>query len=157
MKELDTMKVGDFNVKEVLENKSLYLENPEVLAAVYDAISQMESKLYEEKKALTQYIIRAMTERNGTKLEYIGPNNFLKENKVITLQNGKFSCKKKLEDIERVIKKHNFDLKDFGEMEFKLLKWSEAKEKRKSGGNIQHVIDELFEQGEPTLKIGFKK
>ena len=58
-----------------------------------------------------------------------------------------------IKDIEEYIKKSGLAPEQIGEYKFTPFSWGKCKEIRKMGGSLQLVIDELYQEGTPSLTV----
>ena len=121
---------------------------PEVKAAALSQIKQIESQLWEIKKAISQNVISEMVSDNATKIVFKDVSG---DDRVLTLKSAPKKINTNIKDIEIFCAESGFP--NLGEMIFTPIKWSVAKELRKSGGRIQEVIDMLYVEGSPSIDI----
>lgn len=119
--------------------------------AAYEELRKQISMLSEQKKILAGRIIDLMRRDDAKKLVFVDNESVVK---VITLQAGKKIPA--IKDPENKIVNAGFDSYIFGSFDFN-LSWAKCKELEKHGGKIKELINELFIEGEPILKIEEKK
>lgn len=113
----------------------------EICGTAYDVLSEMIAQLKSMQIAMKSRIINEMETEEATKLHYLNTDG---EQKTITLKNPTPKCDLKIEEIKKIIEENNFDISQFGSMEYKLCSWSDAKKMRKTGGTMKKIIDKLF-------------
>lgn len=139
------IKIDDnVDIHDIVARPDAYPE--EILGAAFDTLKKMNSELYSMQKTIELNLITRMHRDQATKMVFKSGD----KTKCATLLKGKMECKIKTADF--IYKQAGFDPLSIGEYEFK-PKWSLAKEMRKLGGKQQKIIDEIFIEGNPTLKV----
>lgn len=144
MNALVETKISQETLKDIAERPGEY--PIEMIGAALDVIRDMSSQLFEAKKRLEGHIIADMQAENATKMQIIGQDG---ERKVITLKKGSMGMEAGAESKYAAA---GFPLDEIGGYVFK-ASWTKAKEARKLGGVKQLVIDEIFQEGKPSLTI----
>ena len=143
----DIVLVGRENLMEIIEHIDDY--PIEVKAVALDVLREMSSQIKDKQNYVETKIIIEMQKDNATKEVFKGNDGV---NKTLTLKSGFMRPELKPDEVVSMWTKAGFDVNDIGTFEFK-PSWSKAKNQRKFGGDKQLVIDEIFKQGPPSLKI----
>ena len=122
----------------------------EVVCAAMDTIIEMERVLRMYKQNMTANLIGRMRKDNATKIQFISTTG---AERIATLKAGTKKLNPAIKDTEEYIKSQGFDPMQFGEYKFVPAGWSVFKEKRKLGGNVQLMCDELYIEGTPGIDI----
>ena len=138
----------NLTIADIGSNPGAYPE--EVLAAGFDVIKNIESQLRNYKQNITGNMIHRMTEDNATKLPFIGVDG---KEKILTLKKSAMKPNPAIKDPEMYIQMNGFAPSEFGEYKFTLCGWKDIKEKRKVGGNMQLLCDELYKEVQPSIII----
>lgn len=122
----------------------------EVVCAAMDTIIEMERVLRMYKQNMTANLIGRMRKDNATKIVFISTTG---AERIATLKPGTKKLNPAIKDPEEFIRRGNFPPEQFGEYKFVPYGWSVIKEKRKLGGDVQLMCDELYVEGTPGIDI----
>ena len=122
----------------------------EVVCAALSTIQEMERVLRLYKQNITANLLRRMEHDNATKIQFIDTTGAAR---IATMKAGTKKLNSAIKDPEEYIKSQGFDPMQFGEYKFVPAGWSVFKEKRKLGGNVQLMCDELYIEGTPGIDI----
>jgi len=119
----------------------------EAVATAIDFLTDLERNFRDKNWKLKTYLINQMKLESATKLMIKDVHGI---EKIVTLKTGYKKCEDKHAD--QRYGQAGFDILEIGDYIFK-PSWSKAKEARKFGGDKQRIIDNLFQEGNPTLEI----
>ena len=122
----------------------------EVVCAAMDTIIEMERVLRLYKQNMTANILKRMAHDNATKIQFISTTG---AERTATMKPGTKKLNPAIKDPEEFIKQAGFPAEQFGEYKFVPAGWSVFKEKRKLGGDVQLMCDELYVEGTPGIEI----
>lgn len=122
----------------------------EVVCAAMDTLIEMERVLRLYKQNMTANLIVRMRKDNATKIPFISTTG---AERIATLKPGSKKLNPDIKDPEEFIRRNNFPPEQFGEYKFVPYGWSVIKEKRKLGGDVQLLCDELYVEGTPGIDI----
>ncbi len=140
--------IGNLTLNDIGANPNDYPE--EVVAAGFDVIREMESKIREYKQNITGCLLRRMGQDNATKLIFLDVKG---NKKTLTIKKGAMKLNTAIKNPEEFIRKSGFEPEMLGSYKFVPHSWGEIKEVRKQGGELQVLCDELYKEGQPSLQV----
>ena len=148
MNELQIPIEGTLTLAELGNNPNTYPE--EVVAAGLDVIKNIKAQLKYYEQNMSVNLAGRMIKDNATKLIFIGTDG--KEH-TLTLKKGSMKLNTDIKDYDKYIERAGFVPEQLGRMIFQPFPWKDMKEKRKQGGELQVLIDELYKEGQPSLTV----
>jgi hypothetical protein len=121
---------------------------PEVKAAALSTLKQMKAQIREIEIAISGNVIQEMILENATKIMFKDTHG---EDHTLTLKSAPKKVNPNIKNVEQFVIDNGFP--NLIETKIVPISWSECKELRKQGGQIQSVIDQLYVEGVQTVEI----
>jgi hypothetical protein len=137
-------KIKGIDIIDIAMRPDMYPDEAKGMAL--DEIKKVYNQISQFKMMLEGHIINKMKMENASKLVFIGTDG---NEKIMKLKKGSMTPDK---NAENKYKNAGFEPLEIGEFVFK-PSWVKAKEARKFGGEKQTIIDEIFQEGKPSLII----
>lgn len=137
---------NNLTLLDIARNPASY--QPEVKAAALSTLKQMKQQIRDIEIMISSNVIHEMIQENATKILF---NDTAGERHVLTLKSAPKKVNPGIKDIETFAVESGFP--NLIETKVIPISWSEAKELRKQGGQIQSVIDKLYIDGEQKVEI----
>lgn len=122
----------------------------EVVCAALDTLTEMERVLRLYKQNITANLLNRMRHDNATKIQFIDTKG---AERMATMKLGTKKLNPAIKDPEEFIRQSGFQPEQFGEYKYVPAGWSVFKEKRKLGGDVQLLCDEMYIEGTPGIEI----
>jgi hypothetical protein len=120
----------------------------ELKAYSLETIKMLKSQLREIEIAISSNVINELVIDHATKLLFIGMDG---AEKTLTLKSAPKKVNPNIKNVEQFVIENGFP--NLIETKIVPISWSECKELRKQGGQIQTIIDQLYVEGVQTVEI----